>query len=125
MTRILLATAAAFALMGTVASANTLEFVKSESGNVVASAKNGLTLYTFRKDTANTSNCHGNCASAWPPFTASASAKADGALDVIKRKDGTMQWALNGKPLYFWQGDAARGDVTGDGVGGVWDAVRN
>ena len=119
------AAAAAFVLMGTAASANTLEIVQSEGGNVVASAKNGLTLYTFRKDTTNTSNCYGNCATAWPPFTASAYAKADGALGLIKRKDGTMQWALNGKPLYFWQGDSARGDVTGDGVGGVWDAVRN
>ena len=125
MTRMTFAATVALVLMGTVASANTLEVVKSDVGNVVASAKNGLTLYTFRKDTANTSNCYGNCATAWPPFTASANAKADGALGVIKRKDGTMQWALNGKPLYFWQGDSARGDVTGDGVGGVWDAVRN
>lgn len=124
MTRMTLITAAAFCLIGTVASANTLATVNSDIGPVVASAKNGLTLYTFRNDKKNTSNCYNDCATAWPPFTAGASAKASGALGIIKRKDGSRQWALNGKPLYFWAGDSARGDATGDGVGGVWDAVR-
>jgi predicted lipoprotein with Yx(FWY)xxD motif len=51
-------------------------------------------------------------------------APAEGGLTVIERKDDTYQWALNGKPLYFWQGDSAKGDTTGDGVGGVWAVVR-
>jgi predicted lipoprotein with Yx(FWY)xxD motif len=51
-------------------------------------------------------------------------APAEGGLTVIERKDDTYQWALNGKPLYFWQGDSAKGDATGDGVGGVWAVVR-
>jgi len=84
-----------------------------------------MTLYTFRNDAANTSNCYDSCAEAWPPFAASASDSASGALGIIERRDGTRQWALNGKPLYFWVGDSARGDATGDGVGGVWDVVRN
>lgn len=124
MTRTTLITAAALALMGTTATAKTLATVNSDIGQVMASAKTGLTLYTFRNDAKNTSNCYNDCATAWPPFTASASAKPNGALGIIKRKDGTRQWALNGKPLYFWAGDSQRGDVTGDGVGGVWDAVR-
>lgn len=125
MTRLILAATAALALMGTAATAKTLATANSDIGTVVTSAKNGLTLYTFRNDVKNQSNCYGDCANAWPPFTASASAKADGALGVIKRKDGSRQWTLNGQPLYFWAGDQARGDATGDGVGGVWDAVRN
>ncbi len=125
MKRTLIITLAALTLGATAASAATLVSVNSEIGKVVASAKNGMTLYTFRKDAKNKSNCYGDCAAAWPPFTAGASAKSDGALSIIKRKDGTRQWALNGKPLYFWAGDTAKGDVTGDGVGGVWDAVRN
>ncbi len=112
------------ALTGTALSAQTIETVKSDIGNVAASAKNGMTLYTFRKDALNKSNCYGDCASAWPPFIASANAKADGALDIINRNDGSRQWAMNGKPLYFWAGDSARGDATGNGVGGVWDVVR-
>ena len=125
MTRTALIAAAALAMIGTTATAKTLATVNSDIGQVIASAKNGLTLYTFRKDAKNIPNCYNDCATAWPPFTASAAAKPNGALGIIKRKDGTRQWALNGKPLYFWAGDSQRGDVTGDGVGGVWDAVRN
>ena len=117
--------AAAMCMIGTAASAQVLGAVNSDIGKVLVSAKSGMTLYTFRKDAKNTSNCYNDCAAAWPPFTASASAKADGALGIIARKDGSRQWTLNGQPLYFWAGDSARGDVTGDGVGGVWDAVRN
>lgn len=105
-------------------SANTLGAVQSDIGKVLVSAKTGMTLYTFRNDARNKSNCYKDCATAWPPFTAGASAKADGALGIIDRDDNSRQWTLNGKPLYFWQGDAEVGDATGDGVGGVWDVVK-
>lgn len=124
MTRTLF-TAAALALIASGASAASLISVNSDIGKVVASADNGLTLYTFRKDARNQSNCYNDCAAAWPPFVAKASDTPKGALGIIDRRDGTRQWALNGKPLYFWAGDSARGDATGDGVGGVWDVVRN
>jgi predicted lipoprotein with Yx(FWY)xxD motif len=29
-------------------------------------------------------------------------------------------WAYKGKPVYLWINDKAKGDVTGDGVGGNW-----
>ena len=115
----------ALTISATNASAGTLISVKSDIGKVVAAAETGLTLYTFRNDSKNKSNCYNDCAAAWPPFMASDSAKAEGGLGIIKRKDGTRQYALNGKPLYFWAGDSKKGDATGDGVGGVWDAVRN
>jgi predicted lipoprotein with Yx(FWY)xxD motif len=35
-----------------------------------------------------------------------------------------MQWAYNGRPLYLWQKDKKPGDVTGDGVGGVWHVAK-
>lgn len=124
MTNTILA-AAALALVSTASVAAPTATAKSDIGTVVTSAKTGLTLYTFRKDAKNQSNCYNDCAAAWPPFTAAASAKASGDLGIIDRKDGSRQWTLNGQPLYFWAGDQARGDVTGDGVGGVWDAVRN
>ena len=124
MTNTILA-AAALALVSTAAVAAPTATANSDIGTVVTSAKTGLTLYTFRNDAKNQSNCYNDCAAAWPPFTAAASAKASGDLGIIDRKDGSRQWTLNGQPLYFWAGDQARGDVTGDGVGGVWDAVRN
>ncbi|MEL7151099.1 MAG: hypothetical protein AAGK71_10210 [Pseudomonadota bacterium] len=124
MTNTILA-AAALALVSTASVAAPTATANSDIGTVVTSAKTGLTLYTFRNDAKNQSNCYNDCAAAWPPFTAAASAKASGDLGIIDRKDGSRQWTLNGQPLYFWAGDQARGDVTGDGVGGVWDAVRN
>ena len=125
MKRILPPALAALAVSASAAFAGPLINVKSDIGNVVASAESGLTLYTFRKDGRNKSNCYDDCAAAWPPFLAPASSKAEGGLGIIKRKDGSRQYALNGKPLYFWAGDSEKGDATGDGVGGVWDVVRN
>ncbi len=114
----------AAALFATAASAETLVAVDTNIGKVIAAAENGMTLYTFRNDDTDVSNCYGDCATAWPPFLATASAQAEGGLDIIERNDGSLQYALNGKPLYFWAGDSQIGDTTGDGVGGVWDVVR-
>ncbi len=114
-----------FALFTSIANAQAIEPVDTRIGTVLAAAKNGMTLYTFRKDSANTSNCYDSCAKSWPPFLASSSAKAEGALTLVERKDGSQQWALEGQPLYFWVGDKKRGDATGEGIGGVWDAAKN
>ena len=86
---------------------------------------NGMTLYTFDKDSAGVSTCYDSCATAWPPFLAAADAASPGnGLTVIARNDGTHQWAKDGAPLYYWQGDSAPGQTTGDGVGGVWHIAR-
>jgi predicted lipoprotein with Yx(FWY)xxD motif len=89
-------------------------------GKEVLTGANGMTLYTYDKDTAGTSNCYDQCATNWPPAVADASAKADGDFTLVDRTDGTKMWAHKGQPLYFWAKDAKAGDVTGDGVGGVW-----
>ena len=82
----------------------------------------GRTLYTFDKDTANKSNCAGGCLAAWPAFVAKAEAKAAGDFGLIDA-NGAKQWAVNGKPLYYFAGDAKPGDRNGDGSGGVWHVV--
>jgi predicted lipoprotein with Yx(FWY)xxD motif len=41
------------------------------------------------------------------------------------RTDGTLQWANEGKPLYTYANDKKPGDVTGDGMNGVWHVVRD
>ena len=97
--------------------------VDSAKGKVLA-GENGMSLYTFKKDAMGTSNCNGDCAKNWPPLAAAGDAKADGAYSVIDRKDGTKQWAKDGMPLYFWVKDKKMGDITGDGVGGNWDLVK-
>ena len=91
-------------------------------GKVLADGK-GMTLYIFDKDVPGKSNCKSKCATAWPPFMAAASAKAAGKLSIITRGDGSKQWAYDKMPLYGWFKDKKPGDVTGDGVRGVWHVV--
>ena len=85
----------------------------------------GRTLYVFdRDDPSGASRCYEGCAEVWPAFVAKIGAEVKGELTVHTRTDGRMQWGWNGKPLYTFAGDEAPGDAEGDGLGGVWHAVR-
>ena len=86
-------------------------------------AANGMTLYTFDNDTGGVSACYDNCAGNWPPYLGTAAETMGEGWTLVARTDGTMQWAYDGKPTYFYAGDAAAGDITGDGVGGVWHMI--
>jgi len=87
---------------------------------------NGMTLYTFDKDTAGSgkSVCNGTCATNWPPLMAADADTASGDWSVVTRDDGKKQWAMKGKPLYFWAKDTKPGDKTGDGVLGFWHSAK-
>ena len=100
-----------------------LKTMDTSVGKVLTDAK-GMTLYTFDKDKPGTSNCTGECAEYWPPAAASMDAKPAGDLTLIKRADGTLQWADEGEPLYTYVDDKKPGDVTGDGKNGVWHVVK-
>jgi predicted lipoprotein with Yx(FWY)xxD motif len=86
----------------------------------------GMTLYTFARDTAGSgkSSCNGPCATNWPPLAVAPGAKPMAGYTIITRDDGTMQWAYNGSPLYYFAKDAKAGDKTGDGVGGAWKLAK-
>jgi len=84
----------------------------------------GMSLYTFDKDSKGVSNCNDGCAVKWPPLAAPANAKGEGQFTVVTRKDGTKQWALKGMALYTWFKDKKSGDITGDGVKGVWHIAK-
>jgi predicted lipoprotein with Yx(FWY)xxD motif len=87
---------------------------------------NGMTLYTFDRDTMGSgkSVCNGPCATNWPPLMAADGAAASGDWSIVTRDDGKKQWALKGKPVYFWAKDAKPGDRTGDGFNGVWRLAK-
>lgn len=89
-------------------------------GKAVLTDANGMTLYTFDKDTAGVSNCYDACADNWPPLFAAEGAAAEGDFTLVTRTDGKMMWAYEGLPLYLWVKDQKPGDTTGDGVGEVW-----
>ena len=96
--------------------------VTSRNGMLVDST-NYMTLYTFDKDTANKSNCTGDCLAALPALTAPNNAKSVGQFSTFQRDDGTYQWAANNMPLYFFVKDTKAGDANGDNVKGVWHIV--
>lgn len=86
----------------------------------------GMTLYTYDKDTNGVSNCYNGCAAAWPPYTSGATAEKTlpENITVITRTDGSKQFAWKGMPLYYYATDTKPGDITGDGVGGVWHIIK-
>jgi len=86
----------------------------------------GKTLYVFTKDAGGKSVCNGDCAKNWPPLTVDANASVTpgdgvtGTFGTVKRDDGTTQVTYAGAPIYYFAKDTKAGDVTGQGVGGVW-----
>jgi predicted lipoprotein with Yx(FWY)xxD motif len=80
----------------------------------------GRTVYLWVKDGMNKSTCTGACASAWPPvmdkgqLTASGGAKA-ADLGTIARPGGGKQVTYDGHALYFFAGDSAAGQTSGQG----------
>lgn len=84
----------------------------------------GRTVYTFDKDEANKSNCSGGCLALWPAFVAKPEAVAKGEFGLIDA-NGARQWTVNGKPLYYFAGDAKPGERNGDGKGGVWHVISD
>lgn len=97
---------------------------KMADGALVAA--NGMTLYTFDKDMANSgkSACNGPCAALWPPLTAAASDQASGAYSIVTRDDGSRQWAYKGKPVYTYQADKKPGERAGDNFKDVWHIIK-
>lgn len=101
-----------------------LSWVTGSSGQY-AVGSNGMTLYIFDKDTKGVSNCSGSCAGVWPAYvSATTPASLPANVTLIKKADGSMQFAYKGMPLYYYSGDQKVGDVTGDGVGGIWHLVK-
>ncbi len=91
---------------------------------------NGKTLYTFANDEPNSTSCVEPCSNNWPPLTVESanalvtSVNIPGVFTTFERPDGTLQVAYNGKALYFWVNDAARGDTTGHNFRDVWFVAK-
>jgi predicted lipoprotein with Yx(FWY)xxD motif len=110
------------------AHADALKVSKKEKiGSFITDAK-GMTLYTFKKDSAGKSACEGPCVEKWPIYYAE---KVDPMGDLkgadfgtITRADGKKQTTYKGMPLYYFAGDKAAGDTAGHGVKDAWDAAK-
>jgi predicted lipoprotein with Yx(FWY)xxD motif len=88
----------------------------------------GMSLYMFTRDTADMSNCSGDCLVKWPPLLTQGSPIAGTGVDAsllgsAPMPDGTFIVTYNHMPLYYWYQDLKPGDVLGQDVGGVWYVV--
>ena len=117
------------AAAGATGRAAALKVAHTRVGPVLASSR-GLTVYYYSADKPHSgkSACTGTCATAWPPLAAPVKAPAGvrlpGKLGVITRPNGVKQVTLKGYPLYFYIGDKAPGQVTGNGIGGAWHVIK-
>lgn len=96
-------------------------------GNIMTD-NNGRALYFFAIDANGTSGCADGCAVVWPAFYKENPSIGTGltATDfgVITRADGSKQTTYKGWPLYYYQNDAAAGDVKGDKVNNTWFVAK-
>jgi predicted lipoprotein with Yx(FWY)xxD motif len=97
--------------------------VHTGNGASFLTDSSGRALYLWTPDTMTTSMCSGACASAWPPLTVKGAPTAGtGAtasdLGTISRSDGTKQVTYAGHPLYYFAGDKAAGQTSGEGSNG-------
>ncbi len=125
LSRLMVASAVAITMF-TASSVASAQASPAKTMDGVLVGANGMTLYTFDRDAADSgkSVCNGACAQNWPPLAASATDSASGDWTVVTRDDGSRQWAFKGKPVYFWAKDTKPGDRTGDGVNNVWRLIR-
>lgn len=110
------------------AAAADLKTADSTAGKIVVDGK-GMSVYYYTKDVkdSGTSACTGGCLEAWPPVLAAADTPTvdgvTGTVGTIATPDGKKQLTINGMPVYYYAKDLAAGDITGQGVGGVWYLV--
>lgn len=110
--------------------AATVDLHNSSLGPILVDAQ-GKTLYLFEADKNGKSACSGPCATAWPPLLSNGAPQAAmGAsaslIGTTARGDGGSQVTYAGHPLYYFVGDKAAGDVTGEGIdqfGAKWYVV--
>jgi predicted lipoprotein with Yx(FWY)xxD motif len=103
----------------------TLSSIAAQAAGMLTD-KERMTVYVFDKDKDGISSCYDKCAVMWPPYLGKEEDEIDEMMEgwtLVKRTDGTMQWAYQGKPLYYFKDDKNQGDMNGDGKGGVWHVV--
>lgn len=94
--------------------------VSLDNGLLVDSS--GAALYTSEQEKAGSVMCTGGCTQIWLPLKAPGSGQptagdgVSGKLGTVKRPDGTRQVTLDGRPLYRFAEDTAKGKATGDNV---------
>ena len=109
-----------------------IKITDSDYGRILSNGRKRA-LYLFTADREKSSNCSGDCATAWPPYiikskpVAAPGVKA-GLIGTIRRSDGKLQATYAGHPVYFYEGDNEPGEVLCQAVsefGGYWYVIRS
>lgn len=128
--------AAAFALLLTGNAASFAQYTplvpnnvrtRKVDGKLLYVDAQGMTLYTYDRDSHFQSTCNGQCAKTWPPLPAR-SEHNHGSWAIMTRSDGGKQWAYRGKPVYTFAQDKVPGDAKGDNLGPkgshLWHVIK-
>jgi len=89
----------------------------------------GRTVYYLTGDRRG-EGCTGACLGVWPVVGAPSKGRlvatrgVRGRIGVVRRPGGRRQLTFRGHPLYTYALDTRPGQAKGDGVGGVWFALK-
>ena len=124
----LVASGAAFAATRSMGMGTIVDLHSSSLGKVL-STYTGRTLYLYTADGYKVTNCTGSCAQTWLPLMTTSKPVAgmgvkQSLLSTLTRPNGKKQVTYNGHPLYKYVGDTKAGKTSGEGVDGVWFAVK-
>jgi predicted lipoprotein with Yx(FWY)xxD motif len=105
----------------------TVALAETQLGEVLVDGE-GMTLYAFLADTGGAPTCEGECATNWPAAIVTGEPVVGEGLEAatfgtVAALAGGEQLTAAGQPLYTFAGDAAPGDVNGQGVGDAWFVV--
>ena len=124
---------AAFALVGAgvaLAAAVTVNSAKNPTLGKIVVSSSGFTIYHNTKEKGSI-KCTGACAKIWPPLFVGKTVKVKAGpgiraakLGKIKRPNGRFQVTYYGKPLYRYAPDTKPGSINGEGIGGIWFALK-
>lgn len=88
-----------------------VQAVREGEGWVMRNLIDDNRIYTFDKDEVASgekparSNCIDACARTFRPLTSAGSDKPVGRWTLLRRDDGSDQWAFDGKPVYSFAAD--------------------
>ena len=110
--------------------ATTVKVTTVPGVGAVLANPDGHTLYTLTDASGAAVECTGACASAWPPYVVSATAKVKPPKGVksLTIAGDTHQVAWKSLPLYTFSGDSAAKTANGNALasfGGTWNVVKS
>ncbi len=106
----------------------TIDVTNNSSLGNILTANNGMTLYAYTADTADTSNCSAVCQKVWAPLLTNGmpnlgTGVTSSMIGTAKLADGSLVVTYNHMPLYAFVNDTAANMSSGQGFDNVWFAV--